>query len=239
MRQNENFYCITKSRKRSKSANVKFSKKYEHFGEIIRYLTIDELSQFFDSIENYYHKLMFQVLYELGCRVGEFVRIQVKHLNFSRNTVHFPAENTKTKHPRTSYLPKGLMNELKSMLKQKGMITKRAGRIRKPDVYLFHPGPRWNQAYTENRIRQIFQSYIDKADLQRTYSNDSLGRSLKMFTVHSLRHSHIIHYVIDRKVPLPIVQKQVGHRSLKTTSVYLRPSTEKMAEAYEKAALRS
>ena len=109
MRQNENFYHIRKSRKRGKSPNVKFSKKYEHFGEIIRYLTIDELSQFFDSIDNYYHKLMFQVLYELGCRVGEFVRIQVKHLNFNRSTVHFPAENTKTKHPRTSYLPKGLM----------------------------------------------------------------------------------------------------------------------------------
>ena len=54
---------------------------------------------------------------------------------------------------------------------------------------------------------------------------------------HSLRHSHIMHYTIDRKVPLPIVQKQVGHRSLKTTSVYLRPSTEKVAEAYEEASL--
>ena len=42
-------------------------------------------------------------------------------------------------------------------------------------------------------------------------------------------------YVVDRKVPLPIVQKQVGHRSLKTTSVYLSPSTEKMAQAYKAA----
>ena len=49
------------------------------------------------------------------------------------------------------------------------------------------------------------------------------------------RHSHIMHYVVDRSVPLPIVQKQVGHRSLKTTSVYLSPSTEKMARAYRAA----
>lgn len=233
MRQNNNFLCVRRSEKLATSSNVKLSEKYERFGEIIRYLRIDELRQFFDSIDNYYHKLMFQLIYELGCRVGEFVRIQVKHLNFSRSTVHFPAENTKTKHPRTSYLPKGLMNELKSMLRQKGMITKRASRIRKPEVYLFHPGRRWNQAYTENRIRQIFQSYVDKADLQRTYSNDRLGRNLKMFTVHSLHHSHIMHYTVNRKVPLPIVQKQVGHRSLKTTSVYLAPSAETMAEAYD------
>ena len=33
------------------------------------------------------------------------------------------------------------------------------------------------------------------------------------FTVHSLRHSHIMHYTVDKGVPLPIVQKQVGLRS--------------------------
>jgi len=237
MRKNNNFYCVKDSRNNTKSSNVKSSKKYEHFGETIRYLTLDELQQFFDSIDNYFHKLMFRVIYELGCRVGEFVRIKIKHLNFSRRTIFFPAENTKTKHPRTSCLPKGLMNEVRSMLKQKGIMNKRDERIKRPEIYLFHPGKRWNMPYTENRIRQIFHYYIEQAGLQRIYGKDSNGRKLKMFTVHSLRHSHIMHYTVDRKVALPIIQKQVGHRSLKTTSVYLRPSTEKMAEAYEKAVL--
>jgi len=49
------------------------------------------------------------------------------------------------------------------MLKQKGIATKKAGRIRKPEAYLFHSGRRWNQRYTENRIRQIFQTYIELA----------------------------------------------------------------------------
>ena len=213
------------------------TKKYERFGEIIRYLTVDELQSFFDSIDNYKHKLMFEVIYELGCRVGEFVKIQVKHINFSRSTVFFPAENTKTKHARISYLPKGLANEIKSILKQQGIITKRDDRIRQTEAYLFHPGRRWNRPYTENRIRQVFQQYVNKAGLQQVYGKDSKGRNLKMFTVHSLRHSHVTHYVIDRKLPLPIVQKQVGHRSLKTTSVYLSPSTEKMAQAYRQARL--
>lgn len=213
------------------------AKRYERFGEIIRYLTTDELSQLFDSIDNYNHKLMFEVIYELGCRVGEFVKIQVKHVNFNRSTIFFPAENTKTKHARISYLPKGLTNEIKSMLKQKGIISKRGDRIRKVEVYLFHPGKRWNKPYTENRIRQIFQYYVTKVGLQHVYGKDSKGRNLKMFTVHSLRHSHVTHYVIDRKLPLPIVQKQVGHRSLKTTSVYLSPSTERMGQAYRQARL--
>jgi integrase len=213
----------------------KIPRKYERFGEIIRYLTVDELQSFFDSIDNYKHKLMFEVIYELGCRVGEFVRIQVKHINFNRSTVFFPAENTKTKHARISYLPQGLTNEIKSMLKQRGIISKRVDRIKNGEACLFHPGRRWKEPYTENRIRQIFQKYVTKAGLQQVYGKDTLGRNLKMFTVHSLRHSHIFSYIVDKKVPLPIVQKQVGHRSLKTTSVYLQPSTEKMAEAYKKA----
>jgi integrase len=211
------------------------AKRYERFGEVIRYLTLDELQQLFDSMDNYTHKLMFEVIYELGCRVGEFVKMQVRHVSFSRSTVFFPAENTKTKSARTSSLPQGLTNELKSMLRQKGIMGKREDRIMKPDAYVFHPGRRWNTPYSENRIRQIFQHYVNKAGLQQVYGKDTRGRSLKMFTVHSLRHSHLIHYVIDRGLALPIVQKQVGHRSLKTTSVYLSASTEKMAQAYSEA----
>ena len=213
----------------------KSGRRYERFGEVIRYLTTEELQQLFDSIDNYFHKLMFEVIYELGCRIGEFVKIQVRHVNFSRSTVFFPAENTKTRHARISYLPKGLTNEIKSMLKQKGIIGKRGDRIRKAEAYLFHPGKRCNKPYTENRIRQIFQHYVTKAKLQQVYGKDTYDRNLKMFTVHSLRHSHVMHYVVDKQVPLPIVQKQVGHRSLKTTSVYLSASTEKMAQAYNEA----
>jgi site-specific recombinase XerD len=149
--------------------------------------------------------------------------------------VYFPAENTKTKHARTSYLPQGLMNEIRSMLKQKGIITKRNDHIQKSDAYLFHPGKRWNRHYTPNRIRQIFQKYVQKASLQQIYGKDTKGRNLKMFTVHSLRHAHAMSYVVDRKVPLPIVQKQIGHLSLKTTSVYLQPQSEAIAQAYQAA----
>ena len=75
--------------------------------------------------------------------------------------------------------------------------------------------------------------------LQQVYGTDSLGLNLRMFTVHSLRHSHVMPYVVDRQVALPIVQKRVGHRSLKTTSVYLSPSTEKIGMAYRAARERA
>jgi integrase len=103
--------------------------------------------------------------------------------------------------------------------------------------FTIHPGKRWNGSYTENRIRRIFQHYVSKAGLQQVYGNDYKGRNLKMFTVHSLRHTHVTRYVIDRELSLPIVQKRVGHRSLKTMSIFLSPSTEKMAQAYKQTHL--
>lgn len=239
MRPNDPSPCVTPKKNRGQSSNVKSLPKHERFGDVIRYLTLDELRQFFDSIDHYTHKLMFQVIYELGCRVGEFVRIQIKHLDFGRHTVFFPAENTKTKYSRTSHLPAGVMNEVRSLLKQKGVLSKRDEKVLKPEAYMFYPGKNGHHHYTENRIRQVFQGYIRKTGLQKVYGRDKQGRQLQMFTVHSLRHSHIMHYTVEYELSLPIVQKQVGHRNLKTTSVYLSASQELVAKAYQKARMKA
>lgn len=205
---------------------------YEQFGEVIRYLTLDEWQQLLDVIDDYRAKLMFRLIYHLGCRVGEFVRIQLKHLDFGRSSVFIPAENTKTGFRRTSHMPVGLMNEIKSMLKREERMLKRTDAVRNSDEYLFHHGTRSGHRYTENRIRQIFQKYVRKAGLDREYGLDSRGRKLHQFTVHSLRHAHIMAHIHVYKLPLPIVQKQVGHRTLKATSVYLNPSDEAVGDAY-------
>jgi integrase/recombinase XerD len=235
MEQKDGVSSLEKPFQRQKKSNVKSPQKYERFGETIRYLTLEEWQKLLDCIENYRHKLMLQMVYELGCRVGEFVRIQLKHLNFSRSTVFFPAENTKTRSKRTSYLPRGLMNEILSTLKSQGRVGKRDNRTKKPDDYLFKPSGKKCGHYSENRLRQIFQQYVRKAGLDREYGTDSKGRKLHQLTIHSLRHSHLMHYIHVYKLPLPIVQKQVGHRTLQATSAYLRPSDETVASAYESA----
>ena len=120
-------------------SNVKHRRTYERFGETIRYLTVEELQKLFDHVTDYRHKLMFRLIYELGCRVGESVRIRLSHMDFSRGAVYFPAENTKTGHFRTSHVPQGLTNEILSMLKREGRAAKRDGRILHPDTFLFHP----------------------------------------------------------------------------------------------------
>lgn len=222
-----------------KTSNVKPSPKYERFGETIRYLTLPELQKLFDQIEDYRHKLMLRMIYELGCRVGEFVKIQLKHLDFNRSTVFFPAENTKTAKRRTSHLPQGLMNEVVSLLRSEGRMGKRSFEVKHPESYLFHPPKRPSAPYSTNRLRQIFQVYVKKAGLDHEYGQDSKGRRLHRLTIHSLRHAHLMVYIHHYKLPLPIVQKQVGHKSLRSTSVYLNPSEEAVAAAYTEVQTRS
>ena len=224
------------AQKGGNSLNVKSSAKqpqYERFGETIRYLTVEEWQQFLDCIDDYRHKLMMRTIYELGCRVGEFVRVQLKHLNFGRSTVYFPAENTKTRQRRVSHLPAGLMNELKSQLRNEGRMARRSLRVRHGQEYLFSPNRAGKWSYSTNRLRQIFRRYVQAAGLDREYARDSHGRVLHELTIHSLRHSHIMHYVHVHKLPLSIVQKQVGHKTLAATSVYLRPSDEQVGQAYQ------
>ena len=127
------------------------------------------------------------------------------------------------------------MNELKSMLRRERRMAQRSPRIARPADYLFHPGRNPKRRYTENRVRQIFTRYVRLTGLDREYARDRKGRVLHELTIHSLRHSHIMHYVHVHKLPLPIVQRQVGHKTLKATSVYLRPSDEQVGQAYTEA----
>ncbi|MHC4143141.1 MAG: hypothetical protein ACYSUD_00020 [Planctomycetota bacterium] len=46
------------------------------------------------------------------------------------------ATDTKAKHARVSYLPTGLSKEIKSMLKQEGIVTRRDERISRADAYM-------------------------------------------------------------------------------------------------------
>jgi integrase len=219
-------------KRRGPASNVKESGKYERFGETIRYMTLEEWQKLLDGIDVYEHKLMMRTIYELGCRVGEFTRIRLGDVDFGRGRVLFPKENTKTGHRRVSYLPLGLVNELKSWLRQAGRIGIRSGTVKRPEEFLFSPWRDFRQHFSENRLRQIFRRYVVKVRLDRTYGTDCRGRRLHELTVHSLRHSHIIHYIHEYKLPIAVVQKQVGHRSISSTSVYLNPSEGAVADAY-------
>ena len=73
---------------------------------------------------------------------------------------------------------------------------------------------------TTRRVQQLLKKYSARAGVEAT--------------PHTLRHTHIVHSLLDR-VPITAVQKQVGHRRLTTTQIYSDFAPEQVREAYERS----
>lgn len=78
-------------------------------------------------------------------------------------------------------------------------------------------GPLFN--LTKRRVQQLVKKYADRSGVKAS--------------AHTLRHSHIVHALLD-KVPLSAIQKQVGHKRLTTTQIYSDLAPEQVKEAYER-----
>lgn len=68
------------------------------------------------------------------------------------------------------------------------------------------------------RLQQLFKKYSDISSID--------------VTPHTLRHTHIVHALLD-KIPISAIQKQVGHKRLTTTQIYSDLAPEQVREAYE------
>jgi len=72
---------------------------------------------------------------------------------------------------------------------------------------------------TVRRLQQLMKKYAERANLE--------------VSPHTLRHTHIVHALLDR-IPITAIQKQVGHKRLATTQIYSNLAPEQVREAYEK-----
>ena len=64
-------------------------------------------------------KLALDLLFQSGCTVNELVQIKVSHIEFRKNDIRIPAENTKNKTERIVSLPVSLIRRVKSLAANK------------------------------------------------------------------------------------------------------------------------
>ena len=192
------------------------------FQDTIKYLTKAEWQKLKESIDNFRDKVIINLLYSSGCRVSEIVLMNIGDIDFESGFIRIPKENTKTKEARTVRVGREVLNDIKAYLK---LEKRRKG-------YLFRS--RKGGRLTTRAIQQMVHRYAKKAGIQKVYGRDSLGRPLYTVTPHTLRHTHIVHALLD-KVPITAVQKQVGHKRLTTTQIYSNLAPEQVKEAYDKA----
>lgn len=171
----------------------------------IKYLKKEQWHSLIESIDNYRDKLIVKLLYSTGMRVGELSKLKVEDIDFQERFIHIPAENTKTNTARTVIMQKEVLSDITAYLK----IARNSPKINRKPLF----------SLTVRRIQQLLKKYAQRANIEAT--------------PHTLRHTHIVHALLDR-IPITAVQKQVGHKKLTTTQIYSNLAPEQVREAYEK-----
>jgi len=118
--------------------------------EEIKYLKNDEWTRLIECIDNYRDKLIVNLLYATGMRVGELTKLKVGNIDFTERFIHIPAENTKTKTARTVIVNKETLSELRAYLK---LTRIKRGRVFNLSV---------------RRIQQLIKKYSKIANITAT-----------------------------------------------------------------------
>ena len=167
----------------------------------LNFWTKDEYEQFIQGFteEEEMYRIIFQMLFWLGCRVGELLALTGEDIDFESGTVSI--SKTYYRRNQTDYIttpktessnrkitiPQFLQEELKNFLGRQYGLT------------------------PEERIFPITDRAIQKKMKQKTEQ-----AKLKPIRVHDLRHSHIALLIEKGMQPLVIAQR-VGHDSVNTT----------------------
>jgi len=194
----------------------------QQFRDSIKYLKKEEWQALKESIDNFRDKIIITLLYSSGVRVAELSLMKIEEVDFAHGFIRIPKQNTKTKESRTVRIGKEVLSDLKALLR---LEKRKKG-------YLFRS--RQGKKLTTRRIQQIIHIYAKRAGIQKVYAYDKSGRLLHTVSPHTLRHTHIVHALLN-KVPITAVQKQVGHKRLTTTQIYSDLAPEQVKEAYDKA----
>ena len=167
----------------------------------LNFWTKDEYEQFIQcfSPDEEMYRIIFQMLFWLGCRVGELLALTSQDIDFENGTVNISKtyyrrnQNDYVTPPKTESsnrkitIPKFLAEEMKDFVDRQYGLT------------------------PEDRIFPITDRAIQKKMKQKTEQ-----AKLKPIRVHDLRHSHIALLIEKGMQPLVIAQR-VGHDSVNTT----------------------
>jgi integrase/recombinase XerD len=157
----------------------------------------EEVTQILKSIRNRKHYCLIALTYASGLRMGEVIGL--KPCDIDSHRMQLKVRGGKGYKDRYTLLPRLLLEKLREYYK-----------IYRPVTYLFE-GLTPGMPYSETSARCILKKAMKKAGIK------------KQACFHTLRHSFATH-LLEQGTNVRIIQELLGHRSLKTTTVYLHIS---------------
>lgn len=179
-----------------------------------RYFEYNELEALFDACDlstslGQRDRLILEMLYATGVRVGELVSIKISDINQSSRTILILGKGNKER-----IVPYGeYCDEILKMYLEDGYLSLNT----KNSPYLFlnyHGGQ-----LTERGVRYLLEEIIKRTSIQKNISP------------HMIRHSFATH-LLNQGCDLMTVQKLLGHESIKATQIYTHVTTDRLRDVY-------
>ncbi len=159
-------------------------------------LSKNEILKLINVTSNIKHKCMIATTYSAGLRVGELIKLKINDIDSSRMLIHI--KDSKGKKDRMVPLSEKVLKILREYYKQYH-----------PKYFLFE-GQKGNE-YSPSSFNKLLKSASKKAKIN------------KHITAHTLRHSYATH-LLEAGTDIRIIQKLLGHNSVKTTMIYTQVS---------------
>ena len=199
------------------------------YGNLNKGFTDYELQKFFKVIDNDKFRLLFSYQAQLGLRIGEAVKLNIKDINLQTRELTLKTEKARV--IDTLLIPVQLFKQtldfLNSNIKQ---IEKAQGYIFFKDCSSASKLPYLKMDYVRNRFRY----YVEQADIDQVYdiSDESyqnhVPRRLHRLTTHSLRHYAITSFSKQTNGNIVLTSRFARHADTSTTMVYVSTKKEEL-----------
>ena len=156
-------------------------------------LTLHEVKNILESLQNIKHKALLYLTYSSGLRVSEVVRLQLQDLDQDAKTIRI--RQGKGRKDRYTLLSESAFAIVRHYCHQE-----------KPSKWLF-PGQNKSSHLTERTVQKIFDHALSQSGINKKAS------------LHTLRHSFATH-LLEGGIDLRYIQELLGHQSIRTTQLY-------------------
>ena len=170
-------------------------------------LSQDETRRLLLMAPNLKTRVLLSLAYGTGLRVGEVVRLKVRHIDSVQGIIRVEqGKGNKDRHVMLSPEALTLLRDWWT-----GRSTRWDAGVSADDRWLF-PGRRKGLHLSTRQVGRLFHEATEAAGIR------------KPVTLHTLRHSFATH-LFDRGVDIRTIQALLGHDKLETTARYTRVAT--------------
>ena len=221
-------YQIKKRRYRS-NAPPKYGSLNKGFSE-------QEVQAFFKVIENDKFRLLFGYQAQLGLRIGEAVKVNVKDIKFETRELIVKTEKAHV--IDTMLIPVLLFRQTLEFINHNENAITQAGGF----VFFAEKGHslRGEPYLEKNYVRKVFRGYVQAAKLDEVYdqSEETYGRTprrLHRLTTHSLRHYAITNFARQSNGNVVLSSRFARHSDPSTTMTYINTRKDELYKAVDEA----